>query len=265
MRLRTILLWIWLFPVLCPAQSPDRLICNRIFSFAFEHKLVAKPVGEVMVAIGREFLHAPYEAHTLDQADPEKLVVNLRAFDCVTLVENILALTRCIKQNRLSYDAFLQELTALRYRNGEVRGYSSRLHYFSEWIRDNERKGIVADETKQLGGTPSRKSIDFMTAHRNAYPQLSDDQTFTAMRHIEDSLSVQEFYYIPKGRVRSASSGIQNGDIIAVTTAQAGLDISHTGIAVKTSDGSIHLLHAPNERGKIRITAEPLWVHLRNS
>ena len=44
----------------------------------------------------RLFIGRPYVAHTLEVADPERLVVNTRQLDCTTLVENVTALTLCV-------------------------------------------------------------------------------------------------------------------------------------------------------------------------
>ena len=40
----------------------------------------------------------------------------------------------------------------MRYRGGKRRGYASRLHYFSEWISDGARRGLVRDLGAELGG-----------------------------------------------------------------------------------------------------------------
>ena len=167
------------------AQESDTAICNRAFSFAFEHKLIDKPLGKVSAEIGKQFIGKPYEAHTLDASREEKLVCNLHSFDCVTFVENTLALAKCVKANRMTYDAYRQELAHIRYRGGILSGYSSRLHYFSEWIHENELKGIVQEVTMACGGVPYVKTINFMTTHRSAYPQLAQDSIFRQVQSAE--------------------------------------------------------------------------------
>ncbi len=246
----------------CSAQDDDKIICNRIFSYAFEHKLYDKPIGDVVVAVGKRFIGAPYAPHTLDIGDTEHLVVNLREFDCVTFVESSLALARCIKRNRLSYQAFEEELRLIRYRHGRINGYPSRLHYFSDWIIDNQQKDIVLNPTKEFGATQRKGKIEFMSKHRELYPQLSDDSVFNKITIVEDSLSAREMTYIPKNRIREVESRIHDGDIIAITTSIDGLDVSHTGIAVRASGGGVHLLHAPDVKGSVRLTEETLAAHL---
>jgi hypothetical protein len=245
------------------AQQPneDRVVCNSVFSAAFEQRLIDKPIGKVVTTVGKKFLGAPYEAHTLDRPGTEQLIVNLRSFDCVTYVENVLALARAIKSSRLSFDAYRDALQLIRYRDGTVNGYASRLHYFTDWIRDNERKGIVKDVTSEIGGIASTKRIDFMTTHRSTYQQLADDSTYASMRAVEDSLQSLIWYYAPTESIRV--DRIQDGDIIAVATNIAGLDISHTGIAVRQNDGRIYYMHAPNVRGTVAISKQPLADYIR--
>jgi hypothetical protein len=247
------------------AQPSDKEICNKIFSFAFEHKLYQKPIGDVIVAVGERFMGTPYEAHTLDRSGTERLVVNLHSVDCVTFVENVLALARCIKGNRLSYQAFEDELRMIRYRVGIVNGYASRLHYFADWIADNERKNIVTNVTGKLGGVVPGKTINFMTSHRDAYPKMVDDSTFAFIKGVEDSLSQHKILYLPKKHLHEVESKIANGDIIAITTSVNGLDVSHTGIAVRSKDGNLHLLHAPDVKGTVTLTKETLRQHLENT
>jgi hypothetical protein len=246
------------------SQTKDDLSSvTQIYSYAAEHKLIEKPIGEVVVQIGKQFIGQPYAAHTLDDTGAEHLVVNLQEFDCVTLIENSLALARCVKESRLSFDAFRRELEHIRYRGGNLAGYPSRLHYFTEWIRDNVAKSVLKDVTKELGGQEVRKELNFMTTHRDSYDQLRQDSLFSAMQEVEEQISARSYYYIPKQKVHSIESKLQDGDIIAITTSVGGLDVSHTGIAVKGADGRIHLLHAPNVHETVTITKETLVQYLR--
>lgn len=245
--------------------QPDtnREACNRVLARAYEKKLIEKPMGDVIAAIAKEFLGCPYEANTLDQSAGEELVVNLKMFDCVTLVENVLALSRVIKKNMLTFEAYSDELELIRYRAGKRSGYSSRLHYFSDWIDDNSRKGIVRDATKSADGSPFRKRINFMSSNRNSYPQLAADSNLAAVKEVETKLSQRKGYYIPKNKIRNRQTKIRNGDIIAITTHVPGLDVSHTGIAVRGEDGMLQYLHAPDIGDSVRISSEPLWRYVQ--
>jgi len=250
-------------PAYCFSQDEDRIVCNRILSFSFEHKLFEKPMGTVIGTIGKRFVGSPYEPNTLEQPGAERLVVNLHSFDCMTFVENVLALSSCIKKDRLSFDEFQKQLKIIRYRGGKIQGYASRLHYFSEWVYDNQRKGILRDMTREFGGVPLNKRLNFMSRHRQLYRGLADSSAFLQIQEIEDTLGTRQVFYIPKSAIVNSQFEIKTGDILAMTTAQEGLDVAHTGIAIRLEDHSLHYLHAPNVKGKVTITGETLSQYLQ--
>jgi hypothetical protein len=108
------------------------------------------PPGELMVKVGSFFLETPYVANTLETEGEERLVINLREMDCTTFAENCLALTRTIQSKRPGVDQFWQELARVRYRNAKINGYTSRLHYTTDWIFNNQQKKLVQDVTADI-------------------------------------------------------------------------------------------------------------------
>ena len=98
----------------------------------------------------RQFLGVPYVAHTLEVNDNEQLVVNTRQLDCTTLVETVSALTICASHGKKAWGDYLSTLRLLRYRQGKLDGYASRLHYFSDWIRDKQEMKMVTVELKHI-------------------------------------------------------------------------------------------------------------------
>lgn len=243
-------------------EGDDEQICSRTFQFAVEQSLRKKPIRDVMVEIGKSFLGSPYKARTLEVAGEEHLVVNLRGFDCVTFVENVLCFGRLIKKDALEFADYTKELQFIRYRRGIIDGYPSRLHYFSDWIYDNERKDVLVDAAEMLAGYPYKKTVNYMTTHRGQYKQLADSANFEAMKKVETELSTRKMFYIPSEHVGKVEKGIQSGDIIGITTSIEGLDIIHTGVAVRMENGTVHYLHAPLSKGEVRITDQPLHEYL---
>jgi hypothetical protein len=187
--------------------------------------------------------------------------VNLQGLDCTTFVENVLALSRCIKLGQTTFDDFTKQLQLIRYRSGKIEGYPSRLHYFTDWIGDNERKGIVRDITRDLGGVPLVKVIDFMSTHPKSYPQLSDKSAVDAIRATELRLSSAAHTYLPKAAIREAQNKLRSGDIIAIATTIPGLDVSHTGL-VFVKEGKPYYLHAPLSGGAVRVSQSSLADYL---
>ena len=132
----------------------------------------------------------------------------------------------------------------IRYRDGKLSGYPSRLHYFTDWLADNERKGMLEVITDDLGGVVDSEPISFMGEHRDAYRQLSDDAVLADIQATETELNKTPRVYIPKADVGAMTDRLQDGDILALTSTVKGLDVAHTGIAI-WKDGSVHLLNAP--------------------
>jgi hypothetical protein len=230
------------------------------------------PIGDRVAAMGKLFLGTPYVSHTLDSdATKEQLVVNLRGLDCVTFYENMLALARIIKEYpNPTIEMLKVELEYLRYRDGQIDGFHSRLNYTIDYFYNNDLKKVLRDVTYADGGKFVKyddREINFMTAHRSLYKQLvASDAEYNAMLHNEKAIHARkDFYYIPKSDVVAVESKIETGDILGITTNLAGLDCSHTGIAIRMSDGRIHFMHASSLMGKVIISEESLAEYLTHS
>lgn len=220
--------------------------------------------GDLIVELGRCFLKTPYRAGTLEAPGREKLVTNLSEFDCTTFVETVLSLTLYAGGEPLSPSEYRRNLKSIRYRRGTIEGYASRLHYFTDWLRDNQKKKILTDVSFRLGGKPVRKKINFMTAHRDLYPALKNKTAYEKMLQVEKSLSRKTFDVIGKGRLGAAEKKIQNGDIIAFTTDEEGLDVAHVGFAVRQGK-NLHLLHASSKEGAVVLSKKSLTAYVQSS
>ena len=246
-------------------SDADWDVFSSVIAGAEEARLAMLPMGELMAVIGESFVGTPYIPGTLEGGGPERLVINFRALDCVTFVETVQALSVMIKNragDRLDDRARLeteyeQVLGTLRYRNSFIDGYASRLHYFSEWISDNERKLLLTNVTPELGGVIDREPIDFMSKNPEAYRQLDDPRALEDMEAVERRLSRQGRYFIPQDRISTVADQIRNGDIIAATSTVGGLDVAHTGLALWVDD-VLHLLHAPLVGESVQLSARPL-------
>jgi hypothetical protein len=224
------------------------------------------PLGSSIAGIARSFVGATYTPGTLEQPGPERLVINLREFDCVTFVENVLALAAFVRRDgpgllddppaaRERYATYLRQL---RYRGGIIDGYPSRLHYFTEWLREAEAAGRLHLMTGELGGVEVQAPIDFMSTHGASYPALADSAALGAIRAVEARLSEgAPRVVLPKDRIAAVADRIEDGDVIAASSTVPGLDVVHTGFAVREL-GQLHLLHAPLQGSVVEISARPL-------
>jgi Protein of unknown function (DUF1460). len=218
--------------------------------------------GDLLIEIGQRFLHAPYKTGTLEAGGKEKLVVNFTQFDCFTFLETTLALAKCAVHRRITVGEFRRKLKFIRYRQGVITGYSSRLHYFTDWLRDNEQKKIVGDISRRLGSEPRRKKINYMTTHRASYPALKNENEFKKMLIVEKNLFRKNFYAIGKNEVSQQKEKIKTGDIVAFVTEQEGLDVSHVGFAISQGK-KLQLLHASSKEGGVVISKKTLVTYLK--
>ena len=240
----------------------DRRICEALLAEARSRGDAGNSPGGRIAAAGRCFLGAPYAAAPLEREGSEELVVNLRSFDCVTFVESCLALAGLTGRGRAGFEEFAGALETIRYRRGKCDGYASRLHYFTDWLFDNGRKGIIREITPELGGIPLRKNFHALTDRRREIPALADAATFRRMRIVEAACSRRSLRHIPRESLAAIEERIAEGDIIAVTTADEGIDVIHTGIAVREGR-SLHLLHASSRAGKVVLSETTLLGYLR--
>ena len=234
-------------------QKENALAFQQLTKYATTKKLYQRPIGEIMQAMAESFLGTPYKAGLLDQSNQETLVVTLNKFDCVMFVETVLAIARSVAVQDYSYQTFVAHIRDERYWNGYMNGYCSRLHYFSEWIADNQRRGNVQNITKFLGGAALNKTLNFMSQHRSKYPRLVSNQAdYKCIVEAEANLARLTVDYIPQSQIRHVYAQLQLRDILGITTKIPGLDITHTGAVYRYSNGNIGIIHA-SPIGKVTI------------
>jgi hypothetical protein len=247
-----------------PGQRQDRRILEKLIRFLDKGKTSPKFPDDLVLKIGKFFVGAPYLAGTLETREAESLVVNLRKFDCVTFVENVVAIAWFVRSRERSFKAFQRLLQKIRYRRGRLQGYPSRLHYFSEWVYDNQKKGILKDVTRKIGGRPFRKAINFMTTHPDLYLSLGKMVYLRRMKSVERTISRRSLFFIPKKDLGHFEDRICDGDLIAITTNTEGLDVQHVGLAA-TVKNRIHLLHASSGEGRVVVSQNTLYRYLMQS
>ncbi len=251
-------------------QGPDSATAARfdsVMAFARAHDLHTEPLGRIMQTIGVRFRGAPYVAFPLDQTSEEQLVCRLDGFDCFTFVEAMLAMARGIKAQDYSFAGYAERTRVQRYEAGAPMGYCARLHYFSDWIAENEGRGFIRNITEELGGVRLDKQLDFMSTHRASYPRLAEtegsqaerrknDSLLACIRDMEAALADLAIYHIPQDRIRAVYDQLRPGDIIAISTNIDGLGVSHTGLVYKGADGSTGLLHASSASGQVKVSPD---------
>lgn len=219
-----------------------------------------RSTGDCTAEFGKMLIGTPYVAHTLE-GEPEMLTVNVDELDCTTFAETVMALALTINEGRSSWRDFTYHLERLRYRQGEVDGYPSRLHYICDWAVDNSFRGNFKDVTPQMPHCIYKvKTIDFMSRHADRYPALADSANLARIRAIEDGYRNCRFPYVKTidlGKKETVAA-MRNGDILAFVGKVDGLDVTHMGILIKGADGIPHVLHASSTEGKVVLTDSTL-------
>ncbi len=222
--------------------------------------LASRPAsGDAVVMFADKFIGTPYVGGTLE-GETEALRVNLDQLDCTTFAEMMMALAITVDEKRSSWRDFIYNLRNIRYRDGKINGYPSRLHYIADWAVDNIHRGNFSDVTTQF---PSYsyvvKTIDFMSANASKYPALADSANLAQIKRVEMPYRRHRFPYI-KTRdlaMKDVRQAFRNGDILAFTSTVGNLDVSHMGIVV-VRDGEPYVIHASSSAGKVVVSDVPV-------
>ena len=217
------------------------------------------PLGERTVAVGEALLGTPYVNYTLEIDDhTESPSVNLRGVDCWTYFEIALGFARMLELKTGSYSpADLVAMVELdRYRGGQCNGkYTSRLHYLEDWIYDNERRGLVTNLTRSLGGVPMQgRYLNEMSKYwRDSRYLRNNPRLVPEMREIENRISSRTIYHIPKREIAEIESNIRDGDVICISGNGPEGFTEHVGLACRDRAGVLHFMHASKDERRVII------------
>ena len=253
-------------------QAEADLLAQTIYTQSDSLRVVqllrTNPGDNDVLFYARQFLGLPYVGGTLEKADPERLVVNLRQLDCTTLVETVWALALTRREGSDRFADYCRNLRRLRYWGGEMDGYLSRLHYFTWWMHDNLRKGIMVEVADPAHCTAViNVENHYMSAHPDKYRFLkAHPEWVDSIARLEARHNGPDGRYLPAAataRKRSELSFIHDGDLVAIVTSKDGLDYSHLGFAVWGKDGLLHLLNASSIHHKVVEEPKTLRQYLR--
>lgn len=203
-----------------------------------------------------------YGAGLLEQPIKERLICRADSTDCVLFVENTLAMAFSsvrLTERKLDEPSaqLLNEIEHLRYRDGIINGYESRLHYFSDWIYEHAIKDGNASTFELLFQDKELPLLDkprFMSSKRHLYPKLAtDDEMLGKIKQNEAWLAQNvAIHYIPEEDLVNYEGQLQDGDVFAFVSSVKGLDVSHTAIiSVEEQQSSrrVSFWHASTKNG----------------
>ena len=271
----------------------DTVLANKILN-ELAPLSTFKKKQELMIIVAKRLLDTPYFAGTLEGGEKEELRVFLHKTDCILFVETCLNLAQASKEYGRGADflSFANLVRESRYRNGVVENYSDRIHYTTEWIRQNEGRGLIKDITEELGGVEYNHPIFFMTKNFERYEQLKQKllyerlladciksgvdtsgvvlegqksyQNYKKIKEVEEQLNAKPFYYIPQEDIPSIEHKIKSGDIICFMSGVEGLDIAHVALAY-VQRGKVGFIHASMGAMKVVIDSKSIYEYVKSS
>ena len=235
---------------------------DQLVSSAREGKWNALPIGERTATVGRAMVGTRYKNYTLEIDNRiEAPSANFNALDCWTFFEISLGMARMMAEppDNWTPERLLHYIELDRYRGGQCTGeYLSRLHYLEDWLADNDRRGLVEDLTRSLGGVSVPHSAREMTVGWRHYRYLKANRALLGpLGQMEARVSSRPLYQVPKSRVASIEGKLRSGDVIGIVSRDGRrlYSTSHVGLAIRMPDGSLHFMHAssPRNYGKVVI------------
>ena len=240
-----------------------------LLSLCSQHVSAQQSLSDKIITIAVKYLGTPYVGHTLEVNDKEELIINCDEVDCTTFLEYVTA-EAISPANHTTGEIiegdFADKVRTLRYKDGKITDYASRNHYFTEWINNNIKNGIIEDVTAHFMKSNGIVNVNYMTTHPDLYKHLKNDKAMQQkIRRNEEAINGQEFAYIPKKILPSEGyNWIKNGDLIAIVTNRPGLDIAHVGFAFYAND-LLMLIHASSTSKKVEVSEKPLTQMLKEN
>lgn len=241
----------------------DTIKINNLLEEGLQSNI--EKANELVIFYAKKLLNTPYVAHTLE-GDKELLTINIDELDCTTFVETLYALVKTTLSQRTTWRDYANNLESVRYRNGIMTDYASRLHYISDWIVNNSARGNLQDATTNFNSCKYMiKTIDYMSNHRDAYPSLKDSTIFEKIRNFEVGYRSHRFPYIKKEAINSkeTKAEFKSGDLIGMVTKIEGLDISHLGVVLKENN-RLYFINASMSGKKVQIEKQSFAEYLRD-
>jgi hypothetical protein len=192
----------------------------------------------------------------------DQTLINVEELDCVTFVENILALALTQKQiqqtpNFPRHDSvrlytFAHTLNQIRYWQGEnCSKPEDRMHYFTAALNEFQKYGWVFNVATGGAGSVFYKKIDYITSNPKRYNIDNRER----MLQQERDLTFLRRRYFHLNQLYMYEAIAQPGDIISLATDVPGLDVSHTGF-IDLENGVLKFTHSTAVGKRLQVRAD---------
>lgn len=153
----------------------------------------------------------------------EELRISLRAFDCVTFIETVLALAYA-----RTIEEFIDAVRRIRYHGGEI-DWARRNHYMVDWARNNEERGFLSNPTAGPCAAAKTCTLNLIAG----LPEKTASFSYFSAQHLADTTELFE-----------------TGDLILFVSTKETLDVFHTGFLIERK-GRWLLRHATRTAGAV--------------
>lgn len=222
-----------------PSDSLETNQTTLITEILATDSLLSMDLNERIDYFSEHLIGSPYASSPLGEglcgSHDKKPLFDLSSFDCMTFVEQVIALS-------MSNDTeqFLWNLQHIRYKYGEI-DLMMRNHFvISDWIVNNS--WILEDFTSEIGShyvKKMSKSID----HGKFFKKFGiTDTTRPALVNIE---------YIPHQNIVYITDRLRTGDIICFITRKQNLFVDHMGFFIRKND-RMFLRHASKPAKRVK-------------
>ena len=194
------------------------------------------------ILIGQYFIGVPYLANRLSRSNPEKVYFSFNDFDCVTYVENVLALYN----SKGNYHQFKENIINIRY-NDSI-SYEKRNHYLISGLEKLVKLNYLTPINNELNSKFVLKNINYLSKRAN-----NKHIDRSKLMITEKLISSQPIYYFDLVNDLNKNSLIQNGDLIAFVSSRNDLDFKHVGF-VHIKNNKLYILHASQEKKVVCIS-----------
>ncbi len=206
---------------------------NRLVAKAKAGNWKALPIWERAAAVGQALVGTRYKHFTLEIDNRiESPSVNFQGMDCWTFFEIALSFARMLNEPE------------------------------SNWTPERLLHYIELDRyPRDLGGRSVPHSAREMSAGWRHYRYLAANRSLLGpLARMEANVSSRPLYEIPKSKVAKIESKLRSGDIIGIISRDRGglYSTAHVGLALRTSDGVLHFMHAssPSNYGRVLVDSE---------
>ena len=183
--------------------------------------------------LGRPYKLGPMGEGHLDTKD-DKPLVYLDSVDCVTYLENVVALAMAKSEKSL-----YRQLQRLRYKGGKV-SYVTRKHYLlADWVGEGKYAKVIPMEN-EVTITRTMPKVEFFKTRNVKY---SGKDTQLNIRYIPLNKAIEMAKNPYKGSMRVLGMGI-------VGTAD-NIDVTHTGFVIFTPGQKPILRHASSIKKQV--------------